>query len=184
MNRVVLVDADDRPVGVEEKWNAHLLGRLHRAFSVFVIRDDGALLLQRRAAGKYHSGGLWSNTACGHPGPNEDVAAAARRRLREEMGMDCALEPVSTFVYRGDVGSGLMEHELDHVFIGRCDDAVVPAPDGAEVADWRWMQPEALARELARQPDRFTIWLESVLQALAHAGLVDVPSFARPSKVA
>ncbi|HKJ92285.1 MAG TPA: isopentenyl-diphosphate Delta-isomerase, partial [Longimicrobiales bacterium] len=139
MSRVVLVDGDDRVVGVEEKWNAHLLGRLHRAFSVFVVRADGALLLQRRAPGKYHSGGLWSNAACGHPQPNEDVARAARRRLREEMGIDCALEPVSVFRYRASVGGRLSEHELDHVFVGRCEDGAVPAPDPAEVVGWRWV---------------------------------------------
>ncbi|MEJ2186525.1 MAG: isopentenyl-diphosphate Delta-isomerase [Gemmatimonadota bacterium] len=184
MSRVVLVDADDRPVGVEEKWNAHLLGRLHRAFSVVLMRDDGALLLQRRAMGKYHSGGLWSNTACGHPGPNEDVAVAARRRLGEEMGIDCGLEPVASFVYRGDVGERLAEHELDHLFIGRCGGRVVPRPDGAEVSDWRWAAPDALARELAARPDRFTIWMAPVLRELAQAGLVDVPVAARRARVA
>jgi len=184
LSRVVLVDADDRPVGVEEKWNAHLLGRLHRAFSVVVMRDDGSLLLQRRAGSKYHSGGLWSNTACGHPAPDEDVAEAARRRLGEEMGIDCPLEPVSTFVYRGDVGGGLAEHELDHLFLGRTGDDPVPRPDAAEVADWRWIAPDVLARELARQPDRFTIWLKPVLRELARAGLVDVPTLAPEAKVA
>lgn len=184
MNRVVLVDADDRPVGVEEKWNAHLLGRLHRAFSVFVMRDDGALLLQRRAPGKYHSGGLWSNAACGHPGPNDDVAAAARRRLREEMGIDCSLEPVSTFTYREEVGGLLVEHELDHVFIGRCGHDVVPEPDAREASGWRWVAPEELAHELARQPDRFTIWFTPALRELVRAGLVDVPALAGVVKVA
>jgi isopentenyl-diphosphate delta-isomerase len=184
MNRVVLVDADDRPIGVEEKWNAHLLGRLHRAFSVVVIRDDGALLLQRRAPGKYHSGGLWSNTACGHPAPNEDVADAARRRLAEEMGVDCALEPVSTFMYRGDVGGLLMEHELDHLFVGRCGAALVPEPDALEVAGWRWVDPGQLARDLARQPDRFTIWLAPVLRELSTTGLIAVPGMEKEPKVA
>src|SRR5262245_54825248 len=98
--RVILVDANDGEVGKEERMRAHREGLRHRAFSIFVFDRAGRLLLQRRAAGKYHSGGLWSNTCCSHPLPGESVLDAAHRRLREEMGFDCPLQPSFTFVYK------------------------------------------------------------------------------------
>ncbi len=101
---------------------------LHRAFSVFVLDDDGALLLQRRAAGKYHSGGLWSNACCGHHARGESVAEAARRRLREEMGIECALRPAGTVSYSLDVGNGLREDEFNHVFVGLFSGDARPDP--------------------------------------------------------
>lgn len=171
--RVVLVDAKDRPVGVEEKGNAHLMGRLHRAFSVFVFRPDGALLLQRRAAVKYHSGGLWSNTACGHPRPGEATVAAGRRRLEEEMGVACDLWPVLSFTYRADVG-GLVEHELDHVLVGVCDARPLPDPD--EVSDWRWVALDDVVREAWEHPDRFTPWFTLALRELIAAGALEGPN--------
>ncbi|HEX7957304.1 MAG TPA: isopentenyl-diphosphate Delta-isomerase, partial [Pyrinomonadaceae bacterium] len=116
--QLILVDADDRELGAGEKLEVHRAGALHRAFSVFVFDGRGRLLMQRRAAGKYHSGGLWSNTACGHPRPGEATRAAARRRLREEMGLDCELSAAFEFVYRAELGDSLVEHEYDHVFVG------------------------------------------------------------------
>ncbi len=168
--RVILVDEMDRPVGVEEKRNAHVMGRMHRAFSVFVFREDGAMLLQRRADGKYHSGGRWSNTACGHPRPGEATAAAARRRLAEEMGFDADLHHVLSFPYRADVGGGLVEHELDHVFVGVGEPT--PAPDPAEVADWRWAPVDQVLEELWDDPDRYTPWFSLALDALIRNGVV------------
>ncbi len=168
--RVVLVDAQDRPVGVEEKRNAHLMGRLHRAFSVFVFRSDGAMLLQRRADGKYHSGGLWSNTACGHPRPGEPTVAAARRRLREEMGFETDLRSVLSFTYRVDLG-GLVEHEVDHVLVGVCDARPVPSPE--EVSDWRWVATDEVVREAWEHPDRFTPWFPLALRELMAAGATE-----------
>jgi isopentenyl-diphosphate Delta-isomerase len=153
---VVLVDADDRPIGSAEKLRAHREGLLHRAFSVFVMNRTGAMLLQRRAADKYHSGGLWSNTCCSHPRPGEPIAAAAGRRLREEMGFTCALRPVHRFVYRAELDGGMIEHECDTVLVGHYDG--VPSPDPAEVGGWRWTHPDAIARELAAAPERFTAW--------------------------
>lgn len=170
--RVVLVDEQDRPVGVEEKRNAHLMGRLHRAFSVFVFRPDGAMLLQRRADGKYHSGGLWSNTACGHPRPGEPTAAAARRRLREEMGFDTDVRSVLSFTYRADVGD-LIEHELDHVLVGVSD--AHPAPDPDEVSDWRWVTVDNVVREAWETPDRFTPWFPLALRQLMAADALESP---------
>lgn len=171
--RVVLVDAADRPLGVEEKGNAHLMGRMHRAFSVFIFRPDGAMLLQRRADGKYHSAGLWSNTACGHPRPGEATAAAAQRRLAEEMGFQAGVWPVLSFPYRAEVGGGMVEHELDHVFVGVCEPR--PDPDPAEVSDWRWAQPDEVVQELWEHPERFTPWFGLALRELLRAGAVERP---------
>jgi isopentenyl-diphosphate Delta-isomerase len=153
---VILVDRRDVPLGTRAKQEAHVDGLLHRAFSIFVFDAAGRTLLQRRAITKYHSGGLWSNTCCSHPRPGESTARAAQRRLFEEMGFHCPLEVAFSFVYRADVGGGLMEHEYDHVFIGRFDGS--PAPDPAEVDDWRWIEPAALDREARERPDRFTFW--------------------------
>jgi isopentenyl-diphosphate delta-isomerase len=139
---VIVVNASDEELGHEEKLRAHRTPVLHRAFSVFVLDHRGAMLLQRRAAGKYHSAGLWSNACCGHPRPGESVAAAAERRLQEEMGIRCALLPAGTVSYSLDVGGGLREDEFNHVFAGVfTGDA---QPDPAEVSGWRWMAPGAL----------------------------------------
>lgn len=162
---VVLVDPEDRELGLAPKLEAHARGLLHRAVSVVLVDRDGRLLLQKRAASKYHSPGLWSNTACTHPHPGETTGEAAHRRLRQEMGIDCPLEPAGTFVYRAEVGAGLVEHELDHLFTGRFDGE--PAPDPGEVATWRWVGAADLARELAAAPERFSAWLPRVLERLA-----------------
>lgn len=161
--RVILVNERDVVVGEAEKLEAHRTGALHRAFSVFVQDGAGRVLLQRRTASKYHSGGLWSNTCCGHPRPGEDTPAAAARRLREEMGFVCPLEPAGTFVYRARLGD-LVEHEYDHVFAGVFDGS--PQPDPAEVAEWRWVSVDELERNLAAHPGRYTVWLAPALEQL------------------
>jgi len=161
-DRVVLVDAGDRVVGTAPKLDAHRTGALHRAFSVFVFDAQDCLLLQQRARGKYHSGGLWTNTCCGHPRPGEATAAAAERRLREEMGIACPLRDGGWFVYRADVGGGLVEHELDRVLVGRSNRE--PRPDPAEVAGWRRASVRDLRMELDRLPARFTAWFPRALE--------------------
>jgi isopentenyl-diphosphate delta-isomerase len=161
---VVLVDANDRVVGRAPKLEVHEQGRLHRAFSVFVFDRAGRVLLQQRAPGKYHSGRLWTNTCCGHPRPGEPVAAAGRRRLREEMGFACPLQEVHAFVYRAEVGNGLIEHEYDHVLVGRFDGTPQPAP--GEAMAWRWSSVADVRADLARHPDRYTKWLAPALAAL------------------
>ncbi|MFT3885033.1 MAG: isopentenyl-diphosphate Delta-isomerase [Flavobacteriales bacterium] len=154
--QVVLVDAHDNAIGTMGKQEAHARGLLHRAFSVFLFDAQGRVLLQRRAWGKYHSSGLWTNACCSHPRPDEAVADAAARRLQEELGIRCPLAEQFRFTYRADVGNGLIEHELDHVFFGRFDGD--PQPDPAEVMDVRWMDPAAISAELAASPERFTPW--------------------------
>ena len=162
--RVVLVDHDDREVGVASKLRAHREGRLHRAVSVLLFDSGGALLLQRRAEHKYHSPGLWSNTCCGHPRPREAPLAAARRRLREELGLDgaVALSHAFTFEYEAALGGGMREHEIDHVFVGRSD--ATPAPDPAEVGAWRRVPLAALRAELEETPQAFTVWFRMLMR--------------------
>jgi isopentenyl-diphosphate delta-isomerase len=153
---VVLVDPRDNELGFSPKLQAHLDGVLHRAVSVFIMNEPGEMLLQRRAVGKYHSGGLWSNACCSHPRPGETPADAAVRRLNEEMGLSCALDFAFTFVYRAPLGNGLTEHELDHVFVGTA--GADPVPNRDEVGDWRWLSLADLEKELAASPDSFTAW--------------------------
>ena len=169
--RVILVDHRDVAVGTAGKLAAHRAGLLHRAFSVFVLNPAGEMLLQRRASGKYHSGGLWSNACCGHPRPGEDVAAAAGRRLGEELGFGCALRTAGSFRYRAELGAGLTEHEIDHLFVGLWDGR--PDPDPAEVSDWRWAALPGIRRELDATPDRFTAWFRAALEALEGRGLLE-----------
>jgi isopentenyl-diphosphate Delta-isomerase len=168
MEHVIIVNSHDEALGVREKWDAHAAGVLHRALSVFVFDDRGRMLLQRRARGKYHSGGLWSNTCCSHPRPGEATHVAAHRRLGEEMGIACDLEPAFSFVYRADVGNGLVEHEYDHIFVGRC--SADPAPDPEEVSAWRWARPAELLLELADRPSRFTPWFRIGFEELRARG--------------
>lgn len=160
---VVLVDPTDAVVGTAPKLDAHRDGRLHRAVSVMLFDDGGRLLLQRRADSKYHSGGLWSNTCCGHPRPGESVNDAGLRRLSAELGIDdCELTGVGEFVYFALLGDGLVEHELDHVLIGRWNGKA--SPDPMEVAETRWMDRDALLMEMDAKPTEYTAWLRLVVK--------------------
>lgn len=171
MTDVILVDADDREVGTLEKQRAHHDGVLHRAISIFVFDAAGShMLLQQRALDKYHSGGLWSNACCTHPSPGETTIDAAHRRLAEELGFDCPLEFAFSFTYRADVGPSLVEHELDHVFIGRGD--VATSPDPAEVAQVRWAPLQDIVSDIAARPERYTPWLAVALTEMRTRGLI------------
>lgn len=159
---VVLVDERDLETGVMEKLQAHREGKLHRAVSVFIFNSKGEMLLQQRAAGKYHSAGLWTNACCSHPRQGEAVHEAARRRLYEEMGLACVLNEAFTFVYKAHFENGLTEHEYDHVFIGVTD--TVPAPDKTEVAAWNYLDREALETDIKAHPDQYTEWFKICLE--------------------
>ena len=172
-DQVILVDLHDNPIGVAGKLAAHQSGMLHRALSVFVFDSAGRLLLQQRAGMKYHSGGLWSNTCCSHSRPGEGTASAARRRLHEEMGIDCALTKMFSFIYRTDFPNGLIEHEYDHVFFGRYDGAPLLNPEEAD--DARWVEMGELADDIKARPDAYSYWLNACFERV-HACSV---SFAR-----
>ena len=153
---VVLVTEDDRVVGREEKGKAHREGRLHRAISVCLFDKEGRWLLQRRSPMKYHSPGKWSNTCCGHPRPGETPLQAASRRLSEELGVSCPLSFCLSFVYKVDVGGGMIEHEFDHLFTGTFEGPVIPNPDEVEEAAW-WTEAE-IKKSLEEAPQLFTPW--------------------------
>lgn len=156
-DQVVLVNEQDVEIGLMEKLEAHRTGSLHRAFSIFLFDKQGRLLLQKRAMGKYHSAGLWTNTCCSHPRTGEELLDAAHRRLKEEMGLNADLKHRFSFIYRGEVGNGLWEHELDHVFTGMLEG--LPKPDPSEVMDFRLVEPDLLEKELSSDPEAYTIWL-------------------------
>lgn len=161
-NRVVLVDEWDVSIGSMEKLAAHKEGRLHRAFSIFVFNSKGELLIQKRAAHKYHCGGLWSNTCCSHPQPEEtDITSAAEERLFEEMGITCKLLEVFWFIYKTHFDNGLTEHELDHVLVGRSND--VPTPNPEEADDWKWMAPMKIIEDMKLKPELYTPWFRLCL---------------------
>lgn len=176
---VVLLDADAAVVGSMDKLEAHRRPTRHLAFSVVLFADDGRVLLQRRADGKYHFAGRWSNTCCSHPRPGEPLRAAGRRRTREELGLDPGpLEVRGAFWYTAhDAASGLAEHEYDIVLVGRAD-GVAPDPDPAEVGATMLVAPGELRAAIAARPDEHTPWLGQVLDvALGDATpvAVDVP---------
>ncbi|RYZ19287.1 MAG: isopentenyl-diphosphate Delta-isomerase [Chitinophagaceae bacterium] len=158
--QVVLVNERDEPQGTAGKMEAHERGLLHRALSVFLFDSEGRMLLQQRAAGKYHGAGLWSNTCCSHPAPGEEPLAAAQRRLREELGIDADLQPAFAFSYRAEVENGLIEHEYDHVFTGQYEGPFALNPE--EVAAVRYLGRAELERELSDSPERFTQWFRMI----------------------
>ena len=152
----MLVDERDAELGLMEKMQAHKEGRLHRAISIFIFNTKNEMLLQKRAAGKYHSPGLWTNACCSHPRSNEHVKMTAIRRLREEMGMSAPLQQKFSFIYKADMKNGLIEHEYDHVFTGITDEQ--PLPDPSEVADWKYISLKELKADLEKNPSLYTAW--------------------------
>lgn len=146
-----------------DKLEVHRRGLRHPAVSVFV-REGSRILLQRRAAGKYHTPGLWTNTCCTHPHWGEAAADCATRRLREELGITgLDLRPVGEVEYRASVGGGLTEHELVHIFVADAPGNLATAPDPAEVAALRWDSIDALQADLVAHPGRYTPWLRIYL---------------------
>ena len=159
-DEVIIVDPNDLAIGTAPKLDAHRSGLRHRALSVVIADKHGRLLLHQRAAGKYHSGGLWTNTCCSHPRPGEDVRDAAVRRLEEEMGIACPLSFMFSMHYRADVSNGLIEDEITHVFGGHFDGTPTPNPD--EVLAWRWMTFADVARDVDERPALYTAWFRKI----------------------
>jgi isopentenyl-diphosphate delta-isomerase len=157
-DRVILVDESDQEIGSEEKLEAHRQGKLHRAFSIFVFNPEGQVLLQKRSTKKYHSDGLWTNTCCSHPRPGEPMEKEIQRKLEQEMGFECDLQWIFNFTYKVEFQNQLIEHEIDHVFIGRYDGS--PKPNPEEVDDWKWMDLEALINDLKTNPETYSYWLK------------------------
>lgn len=162
MEEVILVDEQDNAIGRMEKMEAHRKGVLHRAFSILVFNSKGQLLLQRRASKKYHSGGLWTNTCCSHPLPDEDMRSATRRKLMQEMGIEVDTEFSHKFIYKTNLENQLIEHELDHVFVGKFDG--IPAVNPDEVEDWQFVDLETLRDSVKKAPDSFTYWFRLILE--------------------
>ncbi len=161
--KVILVDEQDNALGLMEKMEAHRKGLLHRAFSVFVLNEKGELMIQQRAAHKYHSGKLWTNTCCSHPRDGEAVDAAAHRRLVEEMGFDCEIKKALEFTYRAELDLGMTEHEYDHLFIGHYNDS--PKINPEEVMDWKWIDIDVLSKDIEAHPEEYTEWFKIIYQS-------------------
>ncbi len=158
--QVVLVDIQDNPIGLMEKMEAHEKAVLHRAFSVFIFNDKGELMLQQRAAHKYHSPLLWTNTCCSHQRDGESNIEAGRRRLQEEMGFVTDIKEVFSFIYKAPFDNGLTEHELDHVMIGYYNKS--PKINKEEVEDYKWMTLIDVKSDIKKNPEKYTAWFKII----------------------
>jgi len=174
---IVLVDKEDNEIGTMEKIEAHEKALLHRAFSVFIFNSAGKMLLQQRAFDKYHSGGLWTNTCCSHPFPNESVPQAALRRLKEEMGLEARLEYLFWFEYMAPFDNGLTEHEIDHVYIGFTDE--LPAINPQEVADYTYLFIHEIQADIERNPEKYTVWFRIIFNRFLEEELPVIKSLMR-----
>lgn len=157
---VVLVNENDESLGTMEKMEAHEKALLHRAFSVFILNNKGEIMLQQRAACKYHSPLLWTNTCCSHQRKNETSIDAGERRLMEEMGFVSELTEVFSFIYKADFDNGLTEHEFDHVLIGTYNEQ--PKINKEEVEDWKWMSPKTIEEDILKSPESYTVWFKII----------------------
>ena len=162
VEQVVLVDENDNPIGLMEKIEAHEKALLHRAFSVFIFNKKGELMLQQRAASKYHSPLLWTNTCCSHQRDGESNIEAGKRRLVEEMGFEADLKEVFSFVYKAPFDNGLTEHELDHVMIGNFDG--LPEINHEEVASYKWMSLDDIKEDIELHPNLYTAWFKIIFK--------------------
>ncbi|MEZ7494992.1 isopentenyl-diphosphate Delta-isomerase [Leeuwenhoekiella aequorea] len=157
---VILVDENDKEVGLMPKMEAHEKALLHRAFSVFVFNKNKELMLQRRASHKYHSPGLWTNTCCSHQRQGESNIAAGKRRLMEEMGFETNLEESISFIYKAPFDNGLTEHEFDHILLGNYEDD--PNLNPEEVSEWKWMSLSDINTDMLENPDIYTEWFKII----------------------
>lgn len=167
MNQVVLVNSKDQSIGVMDKLEAHKLGLLHRAFSVLVYNSNGEMLLQKRAANKYHSGGLWTNACCSHPHPDEDCQVAAKRRLTEEIGINANPDFLYKFIYKTELDNELTEYEYDHVFT--CTTDQEPTLNEEEVADFKYLSVDQLIEDIEKNPESYTFWFKVIVSKLKNS---------------
>tara|TARA_R110002051_G_scaffold141116_1_gene214119 strand:- start:309 stop:836 length:528 start_codon:yes stop_codon:yes gene_type:complete len=170
---VILVNESDEQIGTMPKMEAHEKALLHRAFSVFVMNEKGETMLQQRAAHKYHSPLLWTNTCCSHQRVGESNISAGKRRLQEEMGFSTELTELFSFIYKAPFDNGLTEHEFDHVMIGNYEDDPSINPD--EVAAWKWMKPEDVKNDISKNPDTYTAWFKIIFERF-YNHLIQTPS--------
>lgn len=159
---VVLVDQNDFTLGSMEKFRAHQEGVLHRAISVFLFDTQGRLLLQKRSAKKYHSGGLWSNTCCSHPKPGQTLEQSVNETLMRELNITCNTHKVGSFIYKKKLNNNLIEHEYDHIFVGEYSAVVSPNPE--EVEEWKYVPIEEVFSDIKNNPTLFTPWFLEALQ--------------------
>ena len=158
--QVILVDENDKQIGLMPKMEAHEKAVLHRAFSVFIFNDKGELMLQQRAAHKYHSPLLWTNTCCSHQRDGESNIEAGRRRLQEEMGFVTEIKEVFSFIYKAPFDNGLTEHELDHVMVGKFEGK--PEINKEEVEAYKWMTLTAVKSDIDKNPQQYTEWFKII----------------------
>jgi isopentenyl-diphosphate delta-isomerase len=158
--KVILVNERDEEIGTMPKMEAHERAVLHRAFSVFVMNSNGETMLQQRAAEKYHSPLLWTNTCCSHQRLGETNIEAGKRRLQEEMGFQTELRELFSFIYKAPFDNGLTEHELDHVMMGYFEGE--PEINKEEVASWKWMTPADIKRDMETSPESYTAWFRII----------------------
>ncbi|NQU99744.1 MAG: isopentenyl-diphosphate Delta-isomerase [Parcubacteria group bacterium] len=166
-NDIILVNENNKKIGEGEKMDVHEKGLLHRAFSIFIFNNKNELMLQKRAATKYHSPNLWSNTCCSHPKPSEKTKDGAERRIEEEMGFKCELEELLSFTYKVGFSNGLVENEYDHIFMGEHKDK--PRLNLEEASDWKWVDLEDLEKDMHKNPENYTHWLKLCLNKLITA---------------
>ena len=158
--QVILVNEKDEQIGLMPKLEAHEKGLLHRAFSVFIFNSKKEVMLQKRALGKYHSPGLWTNTCCSHQRDGENSVEAGERRLMEEMGFSVPLKETTSFIYKAPFDNGLTEHEYDHILIGSFQG--LPKINLNEVADWKWMLLEDVKSDINSHPELYTEWFKII----------------------
>ncbi len=140
----------------------HREGLLHRAFSVFLFDSEGKMLLQKRAASKYHSPKLWTNTCCSHQLPKKSLHECANQRLIDEMGINCDLSYQFKFHYRAELDDGLIENEIDHVYFGVFNDD--PNPNSDEVMDWKYAPISEIEQDIIDHPEFYTVWFKILIK--------------------
>ena len=159
-NELILVDTNDKEIGYADKEEVHEKALLHRAFSVFIYtlkENEPYMLIHKRALNKYHSGGLWTNSCCSHPGKDESIEAAVSRRLKEELGISADVKELYSFTYYHRFTANCAEFEYDHVFIGRYDETDIPYSHD-EIAEIRWISLKDLEKSIMSEPDDYTPW--------------------------